>query len=108
MNIYHPDRFRMQLPPQRCSYNLKVAKEIEEIIMKEAPDRNMRIAMSYAKGNQVVVEAIMSWIEEGALKETPFMSFLLLDKDGLIIRERRHITMQNWPVAKKMKERLGI
>jgi len=108
MNIYHPDRFRMQLPPQRCSYNLKVAKEIEEIIMKEAPDRNMRIAMSYAKGNQVVVEAIISWTEKDALKETPFISFLLLDKDGLIIRERRHITMQNWPAAKMMKERLGI
>lgn len=98
----------MQLPPQRCSYNLNIVKEIETIGKEEAPDRNMHLAMSYAKGNQVVVEAIISWTEDGALKETPFMSFFLLDKDGLIIRERRHITMQNWPAAKKMKERLGI
>lgn len=107
-SIYHPDRFRMQLPPQRCSFNLKIAKEIDEIIKKETPDRNMRIAMSYAKGNQVVVEAIISWTEKGVLKETPFLSFLLLDKNGLIIRDRRHIIMQNWPAAKNIKERLGI
>ena len=108
MKIYHSDRFRMQLPPQKCSYNLKITKEIEEIIKREAPDRNMHLAMSYAKGNQVVVEAILSWTDQGTLRETPFISFLLLDKDGLIVRERRHITMQNWPAAKKIKERLGI
>lgn len=106
--VFHPERFRMQLPPQRCSYNLAVAKEIEEIIKEDAPDRKMRLAMSYAKGNQVVVEGIISWTENGVFRETPFMSFLLLDKDGLIIRDRRHITLQNWPGADKMKERLGL
>jgi hypothetical protein len=107
-SIFHPERFRMQLPPQKCSYNLDVAKEIEKIIKEEAADRKMRIAMSYAKGNQVVVESILSWTEKGVYKESPFISFLLLDKDGLIIRDRRHITLQNWPAAKKVKERLGL
>jgi len=106
--IFHPQRFRMQLPPQKCSYNLTIAKEIETIVKEQAPDRKMQIAMSYAKGNQVVVEAIISWTENGVFKETPFLSFLLLDKDGLIIRDRRHITLQNWPAAEKMKERLGL
>ncbi|MHA2035926.1 MAG: hypothetical protein ACW98X_05800 [Promethearchaeota archaeon] len=106
--IFHPQRFRMQLPPQKCSYNLDVAEEIEAITKEEAPDRKMRIAMSYAKGNQVVVEGIISWTEKRVFRETPFLSFLLLDKDGLVIRDRRHITLQNWPAAEKMKERLGL
>lgn len=106
--VFHPKRFRMQLPPQKCSYNLKITKEIEEIVKEEAPDRKMRLAMSYAKGNQVVVEGIISWTEKGVFRETPFLSFLLLDKNGLIIRDRRHITLQNWPAANKMKERLGL
>ena len=106
--IFHPQRFRMQLPPQKCSYNLTIAKEIETIVKEQAPDRKMQIAMSYAKGNQVVVEAIISWTEKGVYKETPFISFLLLDKEGLIIRDRRHITLKNWPAADKMKERLGL
>ena len=107
-NNFHSKRFRMQLPPQKCSYNLNTAKEIEKIVKEEAPDRKMRIAMSYAKGNQVVMEAIISWTEKGVYKETPFISFLLLDKEGLIIRDRRHITLKNWPAADKMKERLGL
>jgi len=64
--------------------------------------------MSYAKGNQVVVEGIISWTEKGEFRETPFISFLLLDQDGLIIRDRRHITLKNWPGADKLKERLGL
>ena len=106
--VFHPQRFRMQLPPQKCSYNLKIASEIETIVKEETPDRRMRIAMSYVKGNQVVVEGIISWTEKGVFRETPFISFLLLDKDGLIIRDRRHITLQNWPAAEKIKERLGL
>ncbi len=98
----------MQLPPQRCSYNLDISKKIESSIKEEAPDRKMRLAMTYAKGNQVVVESIISWTENGAFRETPFISFLLLDKDGLIIRDRRHFTLQNWPGAEKMKEQLGL
>ncbi len=106
--IFHTKRFRMQLPTQRCSYNLGIAKKIEAIIKEKAPDRKMRLAMIYAKGNQVVVEGIISWNVKGIFKETPFISFLLLDKDGLIIRDRRYITLQNWPGADKMKEQLGL
>jgi len=106
--LFHPERFRMQLSPQKCSYNLKIAKKIEEIIKEVAPDRKMHLAMSYAKGNQVVVEGIISWTEKGIFKESPFISFLLLDKDGLIIRDRRHSTLQNWPAAEKMKKQLGL
>ncbi|MHA2007987.1 MAG: hypothetical protein ACXABO_06500 [Promethearchaeota archaeon] len=106
--IFHPKRFRMQLPPQKCSYNLEIAKEIEAIVKEEAPSRKMRLAMTYAKGNQVVVEGIISWTEKGVFRESPFISFLLLDKDGLIIRDRRHITLQNWPGAEKTRERLGL
>jgi hypothetical protein len=106
--LYHLKRFRMQLPPQKCSYNLEIAKKVEDIVKEEASDRKMRIAMSYAKGNQVVIEGIISWTEKGVFKESPFISFLLLDKDGLIIRERRHLTFQNWPAANKIKKLLAL
>jgi hypothetical protein len=31
----------------------------------------------------------------------------LLDKDGLVIRDRRYLTMDNWPGAEKVIARLG-
>lgn len=105
---FHPERFRMQLPTQRRSYNFDIMKKIEDLIKREILDRKMRLAMTYAKGNQVVVEGIISWTEKEALRETPFLSFLLLDKDGLIIRDRRYITLQNWPGANIMKEQLDL
>jgi len=106
--IFHPDRFRMQLPVQKCSYNLGITKEIEAIAREVAPDKKMRLALTYAKGNQVVAEGVVSWTQNRAAKEAPFISFLLLDKDGKIIRDRRYITLQNWPASDKMKEQLGL
>jgi hypothetical protein len=106
--VFHPERFRMQLPLQKCSYNLKIAKELEAIVKEAAPDRKMRLALTYAKGNQVAAEGVVSWTEDGVAKESPFICFLLLDEDGLVIRERRYLTMDNWPGAKQMMERLGL
>ncbi|UCG82514.1 MAG: hypothetical protein JSW38_10000 [Dehalococcoidia bacterium] len=106
--VLHPERFRMQLPIQKCSYNMPIAKELEAIVKEVAPDRKMRLALSYAKGNQVMAEGIVSWTEHGVAKEAPFISFLLLDKDGLVIRDRRYLTMDNWPGAEKMVARLGL
>jgi len=105
--VLHPDRFRMQLPIQKCSY-MPIAKELEAIIKEVAPDRKMRLALTYAKGNQVVAEGIVSWTEHSVAKESPFISFLLLDKDGLVIRDQRYLTMDNWPGAEKVIARLGL
>jgi len=104
----HPERFRMQLPIQKWSYNMPIAKEVETIVKEAAPDRKMRLALTYAKGNQVVAEGIVSWTENGVAKEAPFISFLLLDKDGLVIRDRRYLTGDNWPGAAETAKRLGI
>ena len=106
--VFHPDRFRMQLPLQKCSYNLDVSKNIEAIVREAAPDRRIRLGMTFAKGNQVAAEGVVSWNKDGIATETPFISFLLLDKDGLIIRERRYPAMDNWPGADKVKARLGL
>jgi len=106
--VIHPERFRMQWPVQKCSCNLNIAKEVEAIVKEAAPDRKMRLGLTYAKGNQVAAEGVVSWTENGVAGETPFMSFLLLDKDGLIIRDRRYITLANWPGADKMAARLGL
>jgi len=106
--VLHPERFRMQLPIQKCSYNMPIAKELETIVKEVAPDRKMRLALTYAKGNQVVAEGIVSWTEDSVAKESPFISFLLLDKDGLVIRDRRYFTMDNWPGAEKLIARLGL
>ena len=106
--VIHPERFRMQWPVQKCSCNLNIAKEVEAIVKEAAPDRKMRLGLTYAKGNQVAAEGVVSWTENGVARETPFISFLLLDQDGLIIRDRRYITLANWPGADKMAARLGL
>ena len=64
--------------------------------------------MTYARGNQVVAEGVLSWTEDGIQRDSPFISFLLLDADGLIIRERRYHTLSNWPGAKEISRRLGL
>jgi hypothetical protein len=106
--VLHPERFRMQWPVQKCSCNLAVSREVDAIIKEATPDREMRLALTYAKGNQVAVEGVVSWTENGIAKEAPFISFLLLDKDGLVIRDRRYLTLDNWPGADKMVARLGL
>jgi hypothetical protein len=106
--VFHAARFRMQLPVQKCSYNLGVAKEIEAIVRQAAPDRKMRLALTYAKGNRVTAEGVLSWTDNGVARESPFISFLLLDKDGKVIRDRRYITLDNWPGADKVVARLGL
>jgi hypothetical protein len=105
--VFHPERFRLQLPLQKWSCNLDVANEIEAGVLNDTPDRTMRPGLTYAKGNQVVVEGVVSWTQNGSQSESPFISFLLLDEDGLIIRERRYLSLDNWPGAGRMRERLG-
>jgi len=106
--VFHPERFRMQLPVQKCSYNLDIAEDIDTIIREAVPDRRMRLALTYAKENQVAAEGVVSWTENGAARESPFISFLLLDGNGKVIRERRYITLGNWPGADKIVARLGL
>ena len=107
-SVYHADRFRMQLPLQKCSCNLDVARDIEALVKEAAPDRTVRLGLTYAKGNQVVAEGIVCWSQNGSATETPFISFLLLDEDGLVIRERRYPTLDNWPGADRLAARLGL
>lgn len=106
--VFHPDRFRLQLPLLKCSCNLSVAAEIERLSKEAAPDRKIRIGMTFAKGDQVAAECIASWNEDGVEKESPFISFLLVDEDGMIIRERSYMNMAHWPGADKVIERLGL
>jgi hypothetical protein len=68
----------------------------------------MRLGLTYAKGNQVAAEGLISWKENGLVRESPFISFLLLDKEGLIIRERRYWFLDNWPESDRVKERLSL
>jgi len=102
MKVFHPDRFRMQWPNQGCSFNLDILKEVETIAREAAPDKETRLGMTYAKGNQVVAECVVSWTDDGVAKEVPFISFLLLDADGLVIRERRYFSAMKWPGAGAM------
>lgn len=59
-------------------------------------------------GNEVAAEGVVSWTENGVARESPFISFILLDEDGLIIRDRRYFTMGNWPGAGEVISRLGL
>lgn len=106
--LFHHERFRMQWPVQKCSCNLDIAREVETIVVDAVPDKTMRLGLAYSKGNQVVVEGIVSWTERGGARESPFISFLLLDQDGRVIRDRRYITLGNWPGADRMAVRLGL
>jgi hypothetical protein len=98
-SLFHPERYRVQLPLQKLSFNIEISKELESNIKKSTPDCNTRAINVYAKGNQVVAEGIMSWTEKGIYKESPFISLLLFDKDGLIIRERNYFNLAHWPGA---------
>jgi hypothetical protein len=106
--VFHPERFRMQLPMQKCSYNLGISEDVAAIVEKAAPDQKMRLGMTYAKGNQVVAEGVISWNRDGSATETAFISFLVIDEDGLIIRERRYHGMDNWPGEDRVRARLGL
>ncbi len=106
--VFHTDRFRMQWPNQKCSFNFQIAQETMAIEKEAGPDRQLELYMTYARGNQVVAEGVLSWTEDGIQRDSPFISFLLLDADGLIIRERRYHTMSNWPGAKEISRRLGL
>jgi len=106
--VYHPERFRMQSPNLKCSFNLDVLKEVEAITREAAPDKKTYLGITYAKGNQVVVEGYVSWTDRGVLRESPFISFLVLDADGLVIRERRYLTRFNWPGVNGVMARLGL
>ncbi|MCX6007008.1 MAG: hypothetical protein NTZ34_07075 [Chloroflexi bacterium] len=65
-SVFHPERFRMQFPLQKSSYKLKTYKEIEGKVKAAVPDRKIEIVLTYAKGNQVAAECIMSWTEGGS------------------------------------------
>lgn len=96
--IYHPVRYRMQLPMQKISYNLDYWKKIEKEVKEKTPSRKITQLMSYAKGNQVSIECLMSWTDEdGVYREIPYITWLLFDKDGKIIRERRYFDVEYWP-----------
>ena len=103
-SIFHPDRYRVQLPLQKVSYSGEKSAAIEAAIRQAVPDRRLQVVLDYAKGNQVVAECIISWTENGVYKETPFISFLMLDEDGLIIRDRTYLFMAHWPGANQMPE----
>ena len=103
-SIFHPDRYRVQLPLQKVSYSGEKSAEIEAAIKQAVPDRRLQVILDYAKGNQVVAECIISWTENGVYKETPFISFLMLDEDGLIIRDRTYPFMAHWPGASQMPD----
>ena len=106
--IFQPERYRRQLPLQHISYKLNTAKQIESRIKEVSPDRKIRTVNTYAIGNQVGAECIISWTESGIYKETPFISFLLFDHEGLIIRDRSYITLDHWPGAAHVAKELGI
>ncbi len=105
--VFHADRYRLQLPLWKCSCSLNVAMEIDALAREAAPDRRTRIGMVFAKGNQVVAEGIVAWTDDGALQESPFISFLLLDEQGLIIRERSYIDAAHWPGGGRIVAHLG-
>ena len=102
-SVFHPERFRMQWPLQKCSFNLDVAREVAA----ESAGQ-YRLGLTYAKGSEVVVEGVVCWNEDGSEKESPFMSLLTLDEDGLVIRDRRYFTLGNWPGKAKVAGRLGL
>lgn len=107
-SIFHPKRYRVQLPLQKVSFSGKIAEEIEKKIKEISPDRKITMVTSYAKGNQVVVESIISWTDEGVDYETPFIAFLLFDEEGLIIRDRSYITLDHFPGASEIEKILGL
>jgi hypothetical protein len=107
-DVFQHERYRRQWPCQHISFKLATAQKVDSIIKEMAPDRKMWPVHIYAYGNQVVAECIISWTEKGIYKETPFISFLLFDENGLIIRDRSHINLDHFPGAVKIVNELDI
>jgi hypothetical protein len=107
-SLFHNERYRVQLPLQKISYNREISKTVDTNILKAFPDRKIRPVVTYAKGNQVIAECIMAWTERGIYKESPFISLLLFDKDGLVIRERRYINLAHWPGSIEITKITGL
>ena len=93
---------------QKCSSNLLVTGEVDAAAGEVIADRVMRTGLTYARGNQVVLKGVVSWSDGDVAMESPFISFLILDEDGLVIRDRRYLTLDNWPGAVEMHLRLGL
>lgn len=100
--VFHPDRYRAQLPIQKVSYSRSTAERIEQEIKQSVPDREMKVLLTSATGNHVIAECLMTWSDQGVHREIPFIAFLLFDDDGLIIRERRYFDADYWPGSDKL------
>lgn len=103
-NVFHPDRYRVQLPIQKTSYSGGRSAQIEAAVIQAVPDRNLQVMQSYAKGNQVIAECVISWTDRDVHREVPFISFLMIDEDGLLIRDRRYLALAHWPGANQIPD----
>ncbi len=70
----------------------------EAAVLKAAPDRQARIERTIAKGNTVVVEAVLFGTDKNTEKtwETPWCAILTF-KDGKIISDHTYLDQTKWP-----------
>lgn len=75
---------------------------VEEAVLKAAPDRQARIERTIAKGDTVVVEAVLFGTDKNTGKtwETPWCA-LLTFKDGKIITDHTYLDQTKWPGINK-------
>jgi len=81
-------------------YSYARARGRERAITDAAPDRMMWVLSTYAKGDQVVAECLISWTDAGVYNESPCIAILLFDRDGLVIRNRSGLNPHHWSGAR--------
>jgi hypothetical protein len=55
-------------------------------------------------GSQVLVELIVTWSEDGLLKERVFVAVLIYDVDGAVLLDRSPIEMANWLSSLRLEQ----
>ena len=71
-------------------------RKVEEVILKAAPRRYMRVDQRHADGDAVIVEAVLFDPDQGDDWQIPFVAVLTM-KDGKIITDRTYADWSRWP-----------
>jgi ketosteroid isomerase-like protein len=70
--------------------------QIEQNVLRAAPQRRMRVDRTYAAGNVVIVEAVLLNPDQGLDWQLPFCAVLTC-RDGKIVTDWTYAEFTKWP-----------
>ena len=76
--------------------------EIEQSVLRAAPQRKMRVERLHAAGEVVVVEAVIVDPERGSDWQLPFCAVLTC-REGKIVTDRTYAEFTHWPGLEQLR-----